>query len=92
WVDLPQIFVDTLQPGTEVLVSEGAGGAGFGDPLERDPEKVRWDAREEYISLNAARNIYGVVLDTEPELYRVDYEATKKLREELKEKRGKNKK
>ena len=86
--DLPQMAVVTLQPETEVIVSICPGGGGFGDPLERDPEKVRWDAREEYISLEAARNIYGVVLDTDPELYRVDYEATEKLRNELREKRG----
>ena len=28
-----------------------AGGGGWGDPLERDPEKVRWDVLEEYVSL-----------------------------------------
>lgn len=86
-IDLPQIMTETLQPETEVLVSEANGGAGFGDPLERDPEKLRWDAREEYISLDTARNVYGVVLDTEPELYKVDYEATEKLRDELRKKR-----
>ena len=85
--DLPQMAVITLQPETEVLVSKASGGGGFGDPLERDPEMVRWDAREEYISLDTTRNIYGVVLDTEPELYKVDYEATEKLREELRKKR-----
>ena len=90
-IELPSMSVETLQPETEVLVSEANGGGGFGDPLERDPEKVRWDAREEYISLEAARNIFGVVLDTEPELYRVDYEATKKLRQELRKEKGKNK-
>jgi N-methylhydantoinase B len=84
---LPQIAVVTLQPDREVVVSECPGGGGFGDPLDRDPDLVRWDAREEYISLNAAREIYGVVLDTEPETYRVDYEATQKLRQEIKKKR-----
>jgi N-methylhydantoinase B len=86
---LPQMAVVTLQAETEVMVSEAPGGGGFGDPLERDPEKVRWDVREEYISLDAARDIYGVVLDTRPELYAVDYEATEKLRKELHEKREK---
>ena len=86
-IDLPQMSVETLQPETEVLVGEANGGGGFGDPLERDPEKVRWDTREEYISLDTVRDVYGVVLDTEPELYRVDYEATEKLRQELRKKR-----
>ena len=85
--DLPQMAVITLQAETEVLVSEGPAGGGFGDPLERDPEKVRWDAREEYISLDAARSVYGVVLDTSPECYAVDVEATRELRAELKRQR-----
>ncbi|MFH1091820.1 MAG: hydantoinase B/oxoprolinase family protein, partial [Pseudomonadota bacterium] len=60
-----------------------------GDPLERDPELVRYDAREEYISVEAAGNVYGVVLNTCPELYEVNYEATGKLRQELKKKKEK---
>ena len=59
------------------------GGGGFGNPLERDPEKVRDDARDGFISLDAAKNIYGVVLDTAPELFAVDVQATEKLRSEL---------
>ena len=62
--------------------------ASFGDPLERDPELVRWNAREGLITLQQAREDYGVVLNTEPELYEVDYQATEKLREELRKKRG----
>lgn len=85
---LPQIAVVTLLPDSEVIVSECPGGGGFGDPLERDPELVRWDAREEYISLDAAREIYGVVLDTGPELYSVDHEATARLRQEMKRRRS----
>jgi len=86
-IDLPLIASITLQPETEVLVSVSSAGGGFGDPLERDPEKVRWDVREGYVSLDAARSIYGVVLDTKPELYKVDYEATKELRRGLREER-----
>ena len=70
----------------EVWEGCGCSGGGFGDPVDRDPELVRYDAREEFISLESARDIYGVVLDTEPELYAVNYEATRKLREEIREK------
>ncbi|WP_152047497.1 hydantoinase B/oxoprolinase family protein [Aureimonas psammosilenae] len=59
------------------------GGGGFGNPLERDPEKVRDDARDGFISLEAARDVYGVVLDTEPELFAVDAGATEALRAEM---------
>ena len=40
-----------------------AGGGGFGDPLTRDPESVRRDVRDEKVSLRAARELYGVVID-----------------------------
>ena len=86
-IDLPQQAVITLQAETEVIVGDGPGGGGFGDPLERDPEAVRWDAREEYITLEAAADIYGVVLNTEAEAYSVDNEATNRRRRELREKR-----
>jgi N-methylhydantoinase B len=42
-----------------------SGGGGWGDPLERDPEAVRRDARDQIISLPAARALYGVVLEGE---------------------------
>ena len=65
-----------------------SGGAGYGDPLDRDPELVRHRVREGWTSLEKARDVYGVVLDTKPEKYVVDYEATKKLREQLKKEKG----
>ena len=35
-------------------------GAGFGDPKERDPEKVRDDLRNGFISPDRAREVYGI--------------------------------
>ncbi|GAA2900547.1 hydantoinase B/oxoprolinase family protein [Streptosporangium fragile] len=37
-----------------------AGGGGHGDPRERDPELVRRDVAEGYVSRAAAREIYGL--------------------------------
>jgi N-methylhydantoinase B len=85
-VDLAKISLELLTT-DEAIVSESCGGGGFGDPLERDPEKVRWDVREGFVSVDKARDIYGVVLDTVPEKYAVDYKATEKLREELKKRK-----
>jgi N-methylhydantoinase B len=82
-VILPKMSQEILQPG-EILGSECCGGGGFGNPFDRDPEKVRWDAREGFISLEKAREIYGVVLDITKEQYEVDYEETKKLRKSSK--------
>jgi N-methylhydantoinase B len=41
------------------------GGGGFGNPLERNPERVRADVVDGYVSLEAAERDYGVVLDPE---------------------------
>ncbi|UGS34521.1 hydantoinase B/oxoprolinase family protein [Capillimicrobium parvum] len=39
------------------------GGGGFGDPRERDPERVRSDVREGYVSAAAAERDYGLDAD-----------------------------
>jgi N-methylhydantoinase B len=51
-----------LGPG-EAYVIESGGGGGYGDPLERPAAQVARDVREGYVSLAAAREHYGVVLD-----------------------------
>ena len=67
----------TLVPSdTEVIVHAGSGG-GWGDPLERDPERVRWDVTEDLVSRQAARERYGVVLRDDISL---DDAATRALR------------
>ena len=38
------------------------GGGGYGDPLKRDIEKVRWDVVENYISPEEAEQRYGVAV------------------------------
>jgi N-methylhydantoinase B len=65
----------------ESWVSLSTGGGGYGSPLERDPERVRNDVRDEFISLQEAAGDYGVVLD--PITLEIDDEATAKLREKL---------
>ncbi len=62
-------------------------GGGWGSPLDRDMEKVRDDARDEFISVHIAREVYGVVLA--PDTYEIDCESSRKLREELKAKEKK---
>ena len=56
------------------------GAGGFGDPYERDVDKVMEDVNKELVTLDAARNDYGVVI--EPKQMKVDLEATRKLRQE----------
>ena len=52
----------------------------LGDPLERDPELVAQDVRNDKVSLASARDDYGVVLA--PDTFTVDHEATKRVRRE----------
>jgi N-methylhydantoinase B len=56
------------------------GGGGYGDQLERDPQKVLVDIIDEYVTLESARDVYGVVID--PERWEVDVAATAALRAE----------
>jgi N-methylhydantoinase B len=49
----------------DTYTSYPSGGGGWGDPLERDPEAVRRDARGGIISLDSALQVYGVVLEGE---------------------------
>ena len=65
-----------LAPG-ETVVSICCSGGGYGDPLERDPELVRADVAEGWISSERARKVYGVVIDADGD---VDPAATRALR------------
>jgi N-methylhydantoinase B/oxoprolinase/acetone carboxylase alpha subunit len=47
----------------DVIRIEAPNGAGYGDPLERDPEHVRDDVLDGFTTLELAREAYGVVLD-----------------------------
>ena len=53
-------------------------GAGFGNPYERGPEKVRENVRDGLVSIDRARIVYGVVID--PISLELDIEATRQLR------------
>jgi N-methylhydantoinase B len=45
----------------DVVLIETSGGGGFGDPLERDPDRVLADVAEGYVSAAAGEASYGVV-------------------------------
>ena len=62
------------------------GGGGFGDPLERDPQKVLEDYVNEFMSLQKARDVYGVAIraiDPDTLRYEVDEAETARLRQAL---------
>jgi len=58
---VPPIGGSELRPG-EWIVGVECGGGGYGDPLARDPASVLEDVRERWVSPEAARAVYGVVL------------------------------
>jgi N-methylhydantoinase B len=69
---LPEIS-DTLEPGQnyatsylapgEVFTMTWQGGGGYGDPLTREPDAVARDVREQKVTAEAARAVYGVIIE-----------------------------
>ena len=53
-----QVFLDA----GELIESRSCGGGGFGPPIERDPERVRLQVSEGFLSAERARDIYRVVI------------------------------
>ena len=73
---LPSCAEVWLDPG-ELIVSVSAGGGGYGNPLDRDPERVRDDVAEGWVSRERARSVYGVVLSQDGS---IDHAATQRQR------------
>jgi N-methylhydantoinase B len=57
---------------------EQASGGGYGDPLERDPAAVLRDLEDEFVTIDEARDHYGVAID--PATMTVDVAGTARLR------------
>lgn len=59
-------------------------GGGWGHPFDRDPERVKRDVRDGYVSIDSAARDYGVVIhgdpEWDPENLSIDHEATRRLR------------
>lgn len=67
----------------DVLKVLTPGGGGYGDPLERDPEKVLEDYIDGKVSLDMAREQYGVEIDKNS--VKINEGKTKEKRKEIKE-------
>jgi len=66
----------------DVISFQQSGAGGYGDPLARDPARVLDDVLDEYVSAEAARTEYGVVITGADVDLRVDEAATRQLRTE----------
>jgi N-methylhydantoinase B len=82
---LPSKLTMTIRRG-DVFRHVLAGAGGWGDPLERDPEAVLRDVRNELLSPGKAAADYGVIVDRAR--WTVDAAATEKRRDEIRRARG----
>ena len=82
--ELP-ISVDTVINVGEKLLSEGCGGGGFGEPIDRDPARVLGSVLAGRVSEARAKSVYGVVLVRDGAHLKLDDAATKKRREGMRQ-------
>jgi N-methylhydantoinase B len=82
--ELPWHELIPIAAGQRYIASPGGGG-GIGDPFEREVEAVLLDVRNEFVSVEAAREEYGVVVD--PQTLELDVDATERLRARKREER-----
>lgn len=74
-----------LEPGDHMIYRSNGGG-GFGNPLDRDPERVSADVELGWISREKANAVYGVVLradESAKDRYVIDLNATTVMREQM---------
>jgi N-methylhydantoinase B len=72
-----KVLVAALKAGDAFRLRSGGGG-GYGEPRERPPELVLEDVQQGYVSIEAAKELYGVVIDVET--MAIDWAATEELR------------
>ncbi len=74
-------LIENVPKGT-VFFQQAGGGGGYGEPYGRSPEKVFSDVRNEVLSPDQAKKLYGVVIDVET--MTLDRQETENLRTGLK--------
>ncbi|MGB3621247.1 hydantoinase B/oxoprolinase family protein [Ketobacter sp. MCCC 1A13808] len=85
-----ELVESTQLPTGAVMAYQHGGGAGFGLAIDRDADAVKEDVLDEYVSLAAAKDKYGVVLTGSLEEYdlEVDRAATEALRSTMRSKQN----
>jgi N-methylhydantoinase B len=73
-------LVENVPAGT-ILFQQAGGGGGYGDPFLRPAEKVADEVKNGIISIEKAREWYGVVVD--PETMELDKSGTERIREKM---------
>jgi N-methylhydantoinase B len=87
---LGSVFSDFPVNTGDIFARPTAGGGGFGDPLERDPEMVLNDVIDDYVSIERAKKDYGVIIeeiDAELLDFKIDHASTESEREQIRKQR-----
>ena len=79
--EMPSKFHGLAVNQDDVMAYYSPCGGGYGNPLERSPQKVLDDVLDEFCTVDRARDVYGVVVELEHEV--VDEKATKALRAKM---------
>lgn len=79
--DMPSKFSGLAVGADDVMTCDSPNGGGYGNPLNRPSVKVLEDVLDGFCTAQAARDVYGVVVDVEAET--VDMAATDRLRQTM---------
>ena len=80
---LPTRYADYPLRQGDVFRLDTPGGGGFGNPFERDAERVLADVREGYITQAAAEREYGVVVVETERGFAIDFAETAHRRSQM---------
>jgi N-methylhydantoinase B/oxoprolinase/acetone carboxylase alpha subunit len=76
---LPPRITDRMVRAGEIIRVTTPGGGGWGDPLDRDVNRVLDDVLNGYVSIQSARDDYGVLINEKS--LEINSKATKQLRQ-----------
>ncbi|MFT8343334.1 MAG: hydantoinase B/oxoprolinase family protein [Clostridium beijerinckii] len=79
---LPSKCTDITLSKGDIVSVRTPGSGGYGNPLERNENLVLSDVIEDKVSIEKAKELYGVVIENEDGKFMIDYEKTKLLRKE----------
>jgi N-methylhydantoinase B len=80
---LPTRYADYPLKAGDIFRLETPGGGGLGSAFEREPAKVLADVAQGYVSPEHAASDYGVAVVKSGRAWKIDVEATARLRERL---------
>jgi N-methylhydantoinase B len=63
--ELPNVVITTIKKG-EIVRGNTTSGGGYGDPRERDPERVLKDVLDGFETIERASELYGLVFMRSP--------------------------